>query len=949
MKTRRILTILAAVLMLCLAFTSCDLLPGGKNPTEHVCESVCGECGKCLDAECTEDACAEKCEGHEVVDPTPDPEPNPNPDPEPTHTCEHACETCGKCTDAECNDAVCAEKCPTHHTCEHACETCGKCTDAECNDAVCAEKRPTHHTCEHECEICGKCTDAECNDTVCAEKCPTHHTCEHVCTFEGCGKCLDAECDEDVCSEKCDGNHHECENPCDFCGKCQNECDNVKCAEKCACTTPVIEVNPSVMEMYAGDEIWLLFGVTVTDEGDDEVEVLIEDDQEFDASAEGTYVITYLAINKFGREARATRTITVLPAKSDLALEVTENKLGENKWQGNIINFKNKLFVELDGNYTSDTIISGVFHNNSNGDIVVSIPGDYGIAAIITANGVVIEGRDGSSGKLVNAANPVRTSSTASTLPSGKSVAANFAQEMTIPAGGYAIVIQTGYADNGAGAFDHDGRGFMNYNVIHQYGNVVRLLWVDDQTILTPYENQAPVVSGHTTTVYAGSVDFDINKVLEGVKAIDDKGTFEPTDDVPVEITIADLGGFNIEVAGTYTITLTATDGTLTTTVTRQVEVTTSIYTIIIGNGSKSQKDFLSDYVAIDKDLTKLGNYQFIIYSPAYNKGINFANGYGEAIVVNKYGEVVRIYDGANGKYYDENNKSGVQDATKCTASGYLTEAYNSRQEGEWILVGPNGNGNIGRQFILDNRTIGAKVVLPDVTFAAHECVSVCAKCGGCLDEACQEDACATKCSCHKCESICEICGKCTDTTCTEEICTSNQCQGHAHLCESKCEYCSGCTDSSCTEDACLTKCEGHSGHLILTIGSKKYEATENMWAKNTQVTSSNAANKAVWIFDKSYTGTVATNGYGVAVVLDAEGKVARVYDGANGGYWLPSGKQASAHFTTSSYATVAWGELQEGETLIVLPNGPDGNKGRQLGLDCRYLFGQKLNITIVE
>ena len=30
----------------------------------HTCESVCPECGKCLDAACTESACAEKCEGH---------------------------------------------------------------------------------------------------------------------------------------------------------------------------------------------------------------------------------------------------------------------------------------------------------------------------------------------------------------------------------------------------------------------------------------------------------------------------------------------------------------------------------------------------------------------------------------------------------------------------------------------------------------------------------------------------------------------------------------------------------------------------------------------------------------------------------------------------------------------------------------------------------------------
>ena len=33
----------------------------------HVCETICLECGKCLDSACTESACAEKCEGHEVA------------------------------------------------------------------------------------------------------------------------------------------------------------------------------------------------------------------------------------------------------------------------------------------------------------------------------------------------------------------------------------------------------------------------------------------------------------------------------------------------------------------------------------------------------------------------------------------------------------------------------------------------------------------------------------------------------------------------------------------------------------------------------------------------------------------------------------------------------------------------------------------------------------------
>ncbi len=38
-----------------------------ETPTEHVCESVCATCQKCTDKDCTESACADKCQGHEAV------------------------------------------------------------------------------------------------------------------------------------------------------------------------------------------------------------------------------------------------------------------------------------------------------------------------------------------------------------------------------------------------------------------------------------------------------------------------------------------------------------------------------------------------------------------------------------------------------------------------------------------------------------------------------------------------------------------------------------------------------------------------------------------------------------------------------------------------------------------------------------------------------------------
>lgn len=40
------------------------VLTEAEPETPHECESVCPLCGKCTDADCTESACAEKCQGH---------------------------------------------------------------------------------------------------------------------------------------------------------------------------------------------------------------------------------------------------------------------------------------------------------------------------------------------------------------------------------------------------------------------------------------------------------------------------------------------------------------------------------------------------------------------------------------------------------------------------------------------------------------------------------------------------------------------------------------------------------------------------------------------------------------------------------------------------------------------------------------------------------------------
>ena len=127
-------------------------------------------------------------------------------------------------------------------------------------------------------------------------------------------------------------------------------------------------------EINAGDDIELMFGVSVTDELDEEPKLIIQDDDGFDAEVEGTYVITYLAQNKFGNTATATRTIKVNKALSALTLEVQKNLLGENKWQGTLLNFKNKEFVTLTSSATLDKQ-SGVFYNASSSSITVTVSG----------------------------------------------------------------------------------------------------------------------------------------------------------------------------------------------------------------------------------------------------------------------------------------------------------------------------------------------------------------------------------------------------------------------------------------------------------------------------------------------------------------------------------------------------------------------------------------------
>ncbi len=115
--------------MMCsFTLTACK---GNDNDTPHTCESKCSVCQLCMDDDCADSACSNKCQGHGEQ-----------------HTCESVCPTCNKCMDATCTEALCTDKClghtPASHTCESVCPTCGNCTDSTCTEEECEEKCEGH-------------------------------------------------------------------------------------------------------------------------------------------------------------------------------------------------------------------------------------------------------------------------------------------------------------------------------------------------------------------------------------------------------------------------------------------------------------------------------------------------------------------------------------------------------------------------------------------------------------------------------------------------------------------------------------------------------------------------------------------------------------------------------------------------------------------------------------
>ena len=111
--------------------------------------------------------------------------------------------------------------------------------------------------------------------------------------------------------------------------------------------------------------------------------------------------------------------------------------------------------------------------------------------------------------------------------------------------------------------------------------------------------------------------------------------------------------------------------------------------------------------VAVNKEYT--GTPAFAIYDYGYS-GTTYKGGFGVAFIVDKAtGKVVKVYDGASGKYWDaeQNGVTGV-----CAADKYAEQAFAALEEGQYVIIAPHTGtaGNVARGLLYGSRKVGTDV-----------------------------------------------------------------------------------------------------------------------------------------------------------------------------------------------------------------------------------------------
>ena len=96
-------------------------------------------------------------------------------------------------------------------------------------------------------------------------------------------------------------------------------------------------------------------------------------------------------------------------------------------------------------------------------------------------------------------------------------------------------------------------------------------------------------------------------------------------------------------------------------------------------------------------------SYKMIILDKKFT-GTFETNEYGAVVVVNKYGELVKIYDGANIAFW---NLEGKAATTTVTKANFASLAFSELEDGELMIIFPNDGANAAgspRKFALDLR-----------------------------------------------------------------------------------------------------------------------------------------------------------------------------------------------------------------------------------------------------
>ena len=98
--------------------------------------------------------------------------------------------------------------------------------------------------------------------------------------------------------------------------------------------------------------------------------------------------------------------------------------------------------------------------------------------------------------------------------------------------------------------------------------------------------------------------------------------------------------------------------------------------------------------------------YKMIVLDKSFT-GTFETNEYGAAIVLNKYGELVKIYDGANIGFWTVEGKAAT---TTITKANFASLAFSELEEGEMMIIFPNDGVNAAdsaRSFALGLRNAG--------------------------------------------------------------------------------------------------------------------------------------------------------------------------------------------------------------------------------------------------